>query len=73
MSLSETKFPAWDWGIVDVYLLTTIVNGLWTNRYVGNLSDYLVAGCCLQKIMHVLANEDPTGRLTVAPRLTNAG
>ncbi|WP_417390568.1 sodium:solute symporter family protein [Gimesia sp.] len=33
-----------DWSIVVCYLLTSIVIGLWANRYVGNLSDYLVAG-----------------------------
>ena len=49
MSLYETNFTAWDWGIVVVYLLTSIVIGLWANRNVGNLSDYLVAGYCLQK------------------------
>ncbi|HCO21879.1 MAG TPA: hypothetical protein DIT97_01955, partial [Gimesia maris] len=33
-----------DWSIVVCYLLSSIVIGLWANRYVGNLSDYLVAG-----------------------------
>ncbi len=48
MTLYETNFTAIDWGIVVLYLATSIVIGLWANRYVGNLSDYLVAGRTLR-------------------------
>ena len=40
----DTNFTLLDWSIVVCYLLSSIVIGLWANRYVGNLSDYLVAG-----------------------------
>ena len=48
MSLYQTNFTGLDWGIVFVYLICSIGIGLWANRYVGNLSDYLVAGRTLR-------------------------
>ena len=46
--LFQTNFGPLDWGIVAVYLVTSIAIGLWANRYVGNLSDFLVAGRTLR-------------------------
>ena len=48
MSLYATNFTTWDWVIVVAYLVASIVIGVWANRYVGNLSDYLVAGRTLR-------------------------
>lgn len=47
-ALHATNFTNLDWVIVVVYLCSSIVIGLWANRYVGNLSDYLVAGRTLR-------------------------
>ncbi|MDA1015923.1 MAG: sodium:solute symporter family protein [Planctomycetota bacterium] len=46
--LLSTNFTTLDWLIVGVYLATSIVIGIWANRYVGNLTDYLVAGRTLR-------------------------
>jgi len=40
----QTNFGNLDWVIVAVYLLGSIVVGVYANRYIGNLADYLVAG-----------------------------
>ncbi|MFP6767149.1 MAG: sodium:solute symporter family protein [Planctomycetaceae bacterium] len=48
MGLFETNFTAWDWGIVAAYLGLSILIGIWANRYVGGLTDYLVAGRTLR-------------------------
>ncbi len=48
MGLFDTNFTAWDWGIVGAYLGLSILIGLWANRYVGGLADYLVAGRTLR-------------------------
>lgn len=48
MQLFDTNFTNLDWGIVGLYLLTSIFVGIWANRYVGNLSGYLVAGRTLR-------------------------
>jgi len=47
-ALTETNFTGLDWGIVAAYLLVSVIVGVWANRYVGNLSDYLVAGRTLR-------------------------
>jgi solute:Na+ symporter, SSS family len=47
-TLTATNFTGFDWAIVAVYLSLSIIIGLWANRYVGNLSDYLVAGRTLR-------------------------
>ena len=48
MGLFHTEFATVDWIIVVVYLAGSILIGLWANRYVGGLSDYLVAGRTLR-------------------------
>lgn len=48
MTFDQTNFTQIDWIIVGIYLLSSIVIGVWANRYVGNLSDYLVAGRTLR-------------------------
>ena len=48
MELFRTEFGTIDWVIVVVYLAGSILIGLWANRYVGGLSDYLVAGRTLR-------------------------
>jgi len=48
MGLFHTEFATIDWIIVVVYLAGSILIGLWANRYVGGLSDYLVAGRTLR-------------------------
>ena len=48
MGLFHTEFGTIDWIIVVVYLAGSILIGLWANRYVGGLSDYLVAGRTLR-------------------------
>lgn len=47
-ALTQTNFTGLDWAIVVVYLAGSIGVGIWANRYVGNLSDYLVAGRTLR-------------------------
>jgi solute:Na+ symporter, SSS family len=39
-----TNFSALDWGIVVVYLCVSVAIGLIANRYIGNMTDYVVAG-----------------------------
>jgi len=48
MGLFDTNFSNFDWGIVCLYILGSAVIGIWANKYVGNLSDYLVAGRTLR-------------------------
>ena len=48
MGLFDTNFTSIDWVIVAVYLGGSILIGLWANRFVGGLSDYLVAGRTLR-------------------------
>ena len=48
MGLFHTEFGTIDWIIVAVYLAGSILIGVWANRYVGGLSDYLVAGRTLR-------------------------
>ena len=45
MQLSDTNFTQLDWVIVMIYLGSSILIGIWANRFVGNLSDYLAAHC----------------------------
>ena len=40
----ETNFSWLDWGIVACYLLGTVAVGLYVNRFIRNMSDYVVAG-----------------------------
>jgi SSS family solute:Na+ symporter len=39
-----TNFSNLDWGIVVVYLLISVAIGIIANRFIGNMSDYVVAG-----------------------------
>ena len=48
MHLFDTNFATIDWVIVAAYLAISIVVGIWANKYVGNLSGYLVAGRTLR-------------------------
>ncbi|MCF6286508.1 MAG: sodium:solute symporter family protein [Candidatus Hydrogenedentes bacterium] len=42
--IADTNFTMVDWGIVLVYLVLSVGIGIFANRYVGSLSDYIVAG-----------------------------
>jgi SSS family solute:Na+ symporter len=46
--LFTTQFTGWDWAIVTCYLLGTIVVGLYANRFIRGLDDFLVAGRTLR-------------------------
>lgn len=46
--LIPTNFSTIDWLIVGVYLLGSLVIGVYAHRYVGRLDDYLVAGRTLK-------------------------
>lgn len=41
---AETNFTMFDWGIVVLYLVLSVSIGVLANKYVGSLSDYIVAG-----------------------------
>ena len=41
---AQTNFTAFDWGIVILYLVLSVGIGVLANKYVGSLSDYIVAG-----------------------------
>jgi len=43
-SIFLTNFTHADWAIVIVYLGATVAKGVWVNRYVGDLSDFIIAG-----------------------------
>ncbi len=42
--IADTNFSYLDWGIVLIYLVLSVGIGIFANRYVGGLSDYIVAG-----------------------------
>lgn len=42
--IQGTNFSALDWGIVAVYLCISVAIGVIANRYIGNMTDYVVAG-----------------------------
>ncbi len=44
----ETNFTVLDWSIVGAYLLGTVAVGLWANRYIRGMGDFLVAGRSLR-------------------------
>ena len=46
--MPETNFTALDWIIVGAYLLGTVAIGLWVNRYIKGMGDFLVAGRSLR-------------------------
>lgn len=39
-----TNFGWLDWGIVGAYMIATVAIGLYVNRYIANMTDYVVAG-----------------------------
>lgn len=41
---AQTNFSPLDWGIVALYLIVSVAIGVLANKYVGSLSDYIVAG-----------------------------
>lgn len=41
---AQTNFSALDWGIVAIYLALSVAIGVLANKYVGGMSDYVVAG-----------------------------
>jgi len=48
-----TNFTAIDWVIVAAYLSATVVIGLYVNRYIRNMSDYVVAARSLRSFLAV--------------------
>ena len=40
----ETNFSGVDWVIVGCYLLGTVTVGLYVNRFISDMADYVVAG-----------------------------
>ena len=42
--IQGTNFSGLDWGIVVVYLSISVAIGIIANRYIGNMTDYVVAG-----------------------------
>jgi len=43
-----SNFTNWDWGIVAVYLVGTVLVGLYVRRYIANMADFIVAGRALK-------------------------
>ncbi len=48
-----TNFSPIDWVIVGVYLSATVVIGLYVNRYIRSMSDYVVAGRSLRSFLAI--------------------
>ena len=46
--MPETNFTLLDWVIVGAYLMGTVAIGLWANRYIRGMGDFLVAGRSLR-------------------------
>ena len=44
LSVFQTQFTSLDWGIVAIYLLLIGAIGVWVNRYIKNVADYMVGG-----------------------------
>lgn len=53
MFLIATNFTSIDWLIVAVYLTGTMVIGLYVNRYIGGMTDYVVAGRSLRSSLGI--------------------
>ncbi len=47
------NFGPLDWIIVIIYLIATVVAGLWMRRYLGNVGDYIVAGRAMDTYLGV--------------------
>jgi SSS family solute:Na+ symporter len=43
-TIFQTNFTTADWGLVFLYLLGSVAIGVWVNRYVKGLADFVVAG-----------------------------
>jgi len=52
-TLIATNFSTLDWGIVAVYLAGTVAIGLFANRYIKDMADYIVAGRSLKSYISV--------------------
>lgn len=48
-----SNFSVLDWGIVIVYLLGTVAVGIYANRYIRDMADYIVAGRSLNSYISV--------------------
>ncbi|MBN2475722.1 MAG: sodium:solute symporter family protein [Pirellulales bacterium] len=48
-----TNFSAWDWAIVAVYLAGTVAIGIYVNRYIRSMADYMVAGRSLRSFLGI--------------------
>ena len=48
-----TNFTHWDWVIVVVYLSGSVAIGLFANRYIRNMADYIVAGRSLRSFISI--------------------
>ncbi len=53
MELPNSNFGTIDWIIVIAYMFGTVVIGLYANRYIRNMSDYIVAGRSLRSYLAV--------------------
>lgn len=49
----QTNFTPFDWVIVVVYLAGTVAIGLYVNRYIRNMSDYILAGRSLKSYIAI--------------------
>ncbi len=49
----QSNFTSLDWGIVGVYLAGTVAIGLFANRYIKDMADYIVAGRSLKSFISV--------------------
>jgi len=49
----NTNFTNWDWVIVAVYLSATVVIGIYANRYIKDMADYIVAGRSLKSFVSI--------------------
>jgi len=48
-----TNFTHWDWGIVVVYLSGSVAIGLFANRYIRDMTHYIVAGRTLRSFISI--------------------
>jgi SSS family solute:Na+ symporter len=49
----QSNFTSIDWAIVAVYMLGTVAIGFYVNRYISNMSDYVVAGRALRSCLAI--------------------
>ena len=49
----ESNFSALDWVIVAMYLLGTVAIGMYVNRFISSMSDYVVAGRSLKTFISI--------------------